>query len=142
MEKTKLGISVGLMGAILWLVCYYSGYIGALLVAGYILIAEKDEWLKKLAVKAVVLMLAFSVAASVIYLLPNLISCINSIVSIFGGSFYLSFISNLATMLATLLDFVEKIVFIILAALAAMHITIPVPVLESFVDKHFEAKAE
>lgn len=142
MEKTKLGISVGLMGALLWLVCYYAGYVAALIVAGYILIAEKDEWLKKSAVKAVVLMVVFSLASSIIYLIPNVITCINSFVGLFGGSFYIAFISNFVSMVSNVLEFVEKIVFILLAALAFMHITIPVPVLDAFVDKHFEAKAE
>ena len=142
MEKTKLGISIGLMGAIMWLVCYFGGIVPSLLLAGYILMAENNEWLKKLSVKAVVLMFVFSLLPSILYLLPNMISCIDGLVGIFGGSFYLSFVSNLVSFIITILDLIEKLVFILFAALSFMQITFPVPVIDAFVDKHFEAKAE
>lgn len=58
MQKTKLGISVGLMGAGL----YFFGLISlipAFLLAAYVLLREDNEWLKKTAVKMLVIVLAF-----------------------------------------------------------------------------------
>lgn len=140
MEKTKLGVSVGLLGAVMFLTCLYGGFIPSFLLAGYILLAEKDTWLKKLSVKAVVLMIAFSVASTVVYLIPNVISCIGSIASAFGGHFYISFISSLASAIDSILGLAEKLVFIALAALSLMHVTVPVPVVDTFVEKHIEIK--
>ena len=60
MEKAKIGVSVGALAAMV----YFSGICGGLLVAailtGYILIAESNLWLRRSAVKAIVLMIVFS----------------------------------------------------------------------------------
>ena len=53
MEKSKLGISVGLLAALLYFLGLLSGYLVTVLVAGYILVAESNLWLRKSAVKAV-----------------------------------------------------------------------------------------
>ena len=42
MEKTKLGLSVAIMSALVFLVAAFGGYTPLLLVAGYILIAEEN----------------------------------------------------------------------------------------------------
>ena len=52
MEKTKLGISVGLFGAIIFAVALFGGYIPSILLVGYVLLMETNEWLRKSAVKA------------------------------------------------------------------------------------------
>ena len=78
MEKTKLGISTALLGAIACLACYYGGITATLLVVGAVLILESDEWLKKTCVRAGVLVFLFLLTSSIIYFIPNIISCINS----------------------------------------------------------------
>ena len=57
MQKTKLGISVGLLGAAIYFTGLFSGYLVAVLLAGYVLMFEENEWLRKNAVKAVALMM-------------------------------------------------------------------------------------
>lgn len=47
MKKTKLGISVGLLGAMLFFSCYFGGYTIAIIIAGYVLLFEENAWLKK-----------------------------------------------------------------------------------------------
>ena len=49
--KTKLGISVGILAAATYLAALI-GITPLLLVAGYILIVEENDFLKKTAVKA------------------------------------------------------------------------------------------
>ena len=88
MQKTKLGISVGLLAAIVYFLGLFSGYVATIVLVGYILIVEDNAWLKKTSVKAVVLMLGFSLVYSVLGLIPGLISFINSLVNIFGGRLY------------------------------------------------------
>ena len=89
---TRLGISVELLGAAIYFMGLFSGYMVAVLLTGYVLLFEENEWLKKGAVKAVALMTFFSLLTAVINLIPNMISFINSIVSAFGVNFisYLS----------------------------------------------------
>ena len=87
MQKTKLGISVGLLGAVLYFTGLFSGYIVAVLIAGYILLCEENEWLRKSAVKALGVMIAFSLMTTVINLIPNALSFIDEIVSIFAKYF-------------------------------------------------------
>ena len=44
MQKTKLGISVGLLGAAIYFMGLFGGYLVAVLLAGYILMFEENEW--------------------------------------------------------------------------------------------------
>ena len=77
MEKTKLGISVGLMAAGIYLITLFGGLVPAVLLAGYVLLFEDSEWLKKNAVKAVLTYVMFSVASLVLNLIPNAINIID-----------------------------------------------------------------
>ena len=52
MQKTKLGLTVGLVGAGLYFLGLFS-FIPAFLLAAYVLLMEDNEWLKKTAVKMV-----------------------------------------------------------------------------------------
>lgn len=78
MEKTKLGISAGLLGAGL----YFSGLTGTLAVivlAGYVLLREENPWLRRTAVKAVSIVLLMSILPACWGLLSEawmIVSCI------------------------------------------------------------------
>ena len=99
MQKTRLGISVGLMGFITYFGCCFGGYIAAILLFGYILLVENNQWLRKTAVKAMILTIAFSLLSTFIGLIPDIIEFIGSIVNLFNGSFYLTFVSKIVTIL-------------------------------------------
>lgn len=60
MQKTRLGISVGLLGAAIYFMGLFSGYLLAVLLAGYVLLFEENSWLRKNAVKAMSVMAVFS----------------------------------------------------------------------------------
>lgn len=136
MQKTRLGISVGLLGAALYLTGFFGGYVAALLLAGYVLFFEENEWLKMTAVKAVTLMVFFSFLAGVITLIPNAIGCIDSILAIIGISFRISFISNLVGAVTNILDILEKLLFLGLGFKALNQGTIPVPIVDKMVNKY------
>lgn len=89
MQKTRLGISAGLLGAAIYFVGLFSGYLVAVVLTGYVLLFEENSWLRKSAVKAVSVMALFSLLITVLNLVPNAISFINDFTSIFGGSFYI-----------------------------------------------------
>lgn len=82
MQKTRLGISVGLLGAAIYFMGLFSGYLLAVLLAGYVLLFEENSWLRKNAVKAMSVMAVFSLLITVLNLVPNAIGFINDVVSI------------------------------------------------------------
>lgn len=142
MQKTKLGISVGLLAAVTYFMGLFSGYMLTVFIVGYVLLCEDNAWLKKSAVKAVVLMVVFSLVSAVINLIPNLMNFIDYVVSAFGGNFYIAFVSNMISAFTTALSILEKIVFIGLGVMALGEKNIPIPGLDGMIDKHMGKEAE
>lgn len=136
MKQTKLGISVGLLGAAIYFMGLFSGYLVVALLAGYILLFEANEWLKKAAVKAVSLLVFFSLLVTVVNLIPNAISFINNIVVIFGGNFNIVVLSLIVTVVTSGLDIIERILFITLGIKALNQGTIAVPVVDKLINKY------
>ncbi len=134
MEKTKLGISVGFMAALMCLAGWFGGYVVAIIVAGYILIAEEDKFLKQTAVKVVVLMFAFSLASVAINFIPDLFYVLESFLRIFNTYFHVEFIDRIFNFLGNALSIIKILAFAALAFLATKKKSINVP----FVDSMFE----
>jgi len=118
MEKTRIGLPVGIMGALAFLLFLFAGYTPALLFVGYILIFENDSWLRKTAVKALLLALVFSALSTILGLLPQLMDLINSLLRIFGGQFTVSFIDNVYYFLSNVLSLVKLIAMALMAVMA------------------------
>lgn len=138
MQKTKLGISVELLGAAAIFSCFFGGYTVAVILAGYILLFEENAWLKKTAVKSVALLFGFGVLSSLIYIIPNAISLIGSFLNIFGGSFYLNFVSNVISFVDNALNLIEKLLFIVLGLKAFNQGTVKIPVIDSLINKYMD----
>lgn len=136
MQKTRLGISVGMLGAVIYLTGLFSGYVVVVLLAGYVLLFEENGWLKRNAVKAVTLLVFFSFITTLINLIPNAMSCIGYIASMFGGNFYVGFISNLVSAVVSVIDIIEKLLFIGLGVKALNQGTIAVPVVDELISKY------
>ena len=136
MQKTKLGISVGLVGAILYLCGFFSGYVATLLIAGYVLLFEENAWLKKTSVRAVALVTGFSALYALLGLIPDLISLVNSVFNVFGGHFSIAFVSNIISVFRNLLNLLELVVYFLLGASALMQKEITIPGLDDLIDKH------
>jgi hypothetical protein len=116
--KTKLGISVNLFGAAL----YFMGLISILplvLMAGYVLLFENDEWLKKTAVKAVGVVVFFAILSSVVGLLGNTSSLISEFLSLFRLSISMSWLSKIVSICRTVISFIQAL-FLLLLGLAAL----------------------
>lgn len=135
MQKTKLGISAGLLGAAIYFMGLFSGYLVPVLLTGYVLLFEENGWLKRSAVKAVSLMAFFSFITTLINLISNAMDFINYIVSTFGGSFYIGFLSSLVNAVICAIDIIEKLLFIGLGVKALNQGTIAVPVVDRLIDK-------
>lgn len=140
MQKTKLGISVALIGAALYFLGLFSGYLAIVLLAGYVLLMEENVWLRKTAVKSVALLVLFSLISSVLGLIPSLVNFIDDIFNIFGGNFAIRFLTNIINMLRSGINIIQIVVFLILGLKALNQGTVRVPVIDKMVDKCFEAQ--
>lgn len=138
MQKTKLGISVGLLGAALYFMGLFSGYIVTVLLAGYVLLCEDNEWLKKAAVKVVSVMALFSFVSVVINLIPNTFGVISNIVTLSGGSFHVAYISNIINVFESIFNLIEKVLLLILALKALKQETISVPIVDGLIKKYMD----
>lgn len=137
MQKSKLGISVGLLGAIACFSALFGSYIATFAVVGYILLCESNEWLRKISVKVVVLMIAFSVMPAVIGLIPDAIGLVSSLLNVFGSSFSIPFVSSIVSFLVNVINILEKLVFLILGMKALNQGNVGVGPIDGIVDKHF-----
>ena len=142
MEKTKLGLSVELMAVAVVLASYFGGYVTMALVVGYVLLAEENEWLKKLAVKVAVLVVGFSFISALVYLIPNVVNCIDDIFRLVNLNFGIPMLSEFMNVFNSILDIVKKFIFLVMGYMAISHNTFAIPVIDAFVDKHFGQKAE
>lgn len=136
MQKTRLGISVGMLGATVYLTGLFSGYLVAILIAGYVLLFEENGWLKRSVVKAVSLMVFFSFITVLINLIPDAMNCISYIASMFGGNFHVGFVSNLVSAVTSVIDIIEKVFFLALGVKALNQGTIAVPVVDKLISKY------
>lgn len=136
MQKTRLGISVGLLGAAMFFACFFGGYTVAILLGGYILLCEENAWLKRSTVKAIALMFGFAVLSAAVYLIPNLIGFIDDVCRVFEGEFYVPVITNIISVIDSALVILEKVLFIVLGIKAFNQGTLKIPVIDSLLNKY------
>lgn len=134
--KTRLGISVAMLAALTYLMGLFSGYTVLVLMVGYILLCETDEFLRKSAVKALIIVVAFSIVSAVIGLIPNGISVLDDFFNIFNGEFHIYFITRIITFINTVLVVLQKLILLVLAFMAWSGKTCKIPGLDDLVDKH------
>lgn len=136
MQKTKLGITVGLLGAAIYFTGLFGGFLVAIVLAGYSLMFEENEWLKKNAVKAIALMVFFAMLSAVVNLIPDTISFINYVAGIFGGYVNVGILSFIASVIESAVSIIEKILFIVLGIKALNQGTVAVPVVDKLIGKY------
>lgn len=134
--RTKLGVSVGLLGAAMYFSSFFSGYTVLALLAGYTLLFEENIWLRKTAVKTFVITIAFSLLSAFIGLVPNAINFVDAIATIFKGSFQIVIVSNIVYFLQVTLTIIEKIIMLILGFRALRQATINIGFIDKFVNQH------
>lgn len=138
MQKTRLGITVGLLGAAIFFSSIFSGQLVAIILAGYVLLFEENAWLKRSAVKAVVLMMGFSLLVTSLNLIPNLLDFMNNIAIIFNGSFNIVIVNKIILALVNGVGIVEKVLFIALGVKALNQGTVVIPAIDTFISKYMD----
>ena len=136
MEKTKLGISVGMLGAVVYFSAALLGYISLFIVGGYILLVEKTEWLKKCVIKAVVLMLLYSLLSTVIGIIPQILT-LGSEEALLGSYYlYMAGAYQIVSVALVVLNLVRIGLFIALGVKALSEKTIVIPIVDRLIDKY------
>ncbi|MFV0400495.1 MAG: hypothetical protein ACK5LX_07740 [Oscillospiraceae bacterium] len=138
MEKTKLGLSVGLMAALL----YFSGLLNVLvvfLIGGYILLREDNAWLRRAAVKGMLVVALFAVATSLVGILGDLFSIISSFLNGLPGDRYfnLRFPLGLDSILRYAIAIIRCILLTILGVSALNKKDFTAGPVDGMIDKHF-----
>ena len=136
MQKTKLGISLGLLGAAVYFSCLFGGYTPVFLLAGYVLLFEENEWLKKAAVKAVALMVTIGVLITVIGLIPDVLGWLSDFLLIFDVYFSATTVNNIFNSVIGVIDIARTVFFLILGLKALNQGTITVPVVDNLINKY------
>ena len=137
MDKTKLGISQGMLGAAVYFSAALLGYISLFIIGGYILMVEKTEWLKKCVVKAVVLMLLYSLISTVIGIVPQVFSFGSGDESLFGSYYlYLTGAYSILAAVLMVLNLVRIVLFIALGVKALNEKTIQIPIIDRIIDTY------
>lgn len=138
MQKTRLGITVGAFGAITFFAGLFDGYLATIVLAGYALMFEENLWLKRNVVKAIVLMVFFSVTIAVVSVIPDLLGFIGNIASVFNGNFSIMKVNQVANVLVSGLNLVEKVLFLALGVKALSQGTIVIPFIDKKVSKYID----
>ncbi len=136
MEKTKLGISVGLMGALLYALGLFGGYFLTVAAVVYVLWREESVWLKQTAVKALALTFLFPVISLAIGVIPDLVGLVQSVMNLFNEFFSMEIVLEIEAILRNILNILEYVVFILLGIMALGKKTVRVPLVDALVEKH------
>lgn len=137
MQKTKLGVSVGLLGAAL----YFLGAISmlpAFLLVGYVLLFESNEWLKKTAVKMAVIVISFSLLFVAIDMIYDIFSFANAVLGLIRIPFTLGFPLGIDSMLKSALSFFESLLLLVMGISALSQGSVKVNFFDKIVDKNIQ----
>lgn len=136
MEKSKLGISVALLGAAVCLTACFGGYVALALLVGYVLLREDNAWLKRVSVKAAAVTLAFGLCITILGFIPSFESDLSSFVYLFDGHVSFGKLSSIISLLSSILDLIRDIILVIMAIVAIKGKELGVAVIDGIVDKH------
>lgn len=89
MNKIKLGVSAGLTGAILYFLGAIS-IIPAVILAGYILLKEENDWLKYQAVKMVMIVVIFGAINIGLNCIDDIFAIFNQVIGIFAKNVHIA----------------------------------------------------
>lgn len=138
MQKTKLGISVGLMGAGLYFLGIFS-FIPAFLLAAYVLLCEDSAWLKRNAIRMVIIVTGFYILHTGVDMLQEIWGVINSILGwIPFLHLYFNFPLNLDSIADYVISFIGNLVLLMSGFKALSNDMIKVSFADKLLSKHLD----
>ena len=138
MERSKFGIPVTLLAAVLCLLGYYGGYVITGILVGYILLKEDSIALKKLSVKVIVAMLCFSVLSTLISLIPSVIGLVESLIRLFNDEFYMGNYYKFFDFFNSIVSLLRTVVFLLLGFHALSGKEFKIPVVDNLLNKYLK----
>lgn len=134
MLKTKLGISIALVGAAMYFLGMFS-FIPAVLLAGYVLIAEENEWVKRQAARMVGVVLLFGLLSIAIGWIDEFVGMLNIVVRWFNDEVYLKVPGNLTGLLQYIISIVKEVFLLVMGIMALNMKSIKFPLVDKLLDK-------
>lgn len=113
MLKTKLGISIALVGAAMYFLGAFS-FTPAVLLAGYVLIAEENDWVKRQAAKMIGVVLLFALLSIAVGWIDDVVSVVNIIVRWFNPDVYLSVPANLTSLCRYIISLAKEVLLLVM----------------------------
>ncbi|GGN94171.1 hypothetical protein [Saccharibacillus kuerlensis] len=135
MEKTRLGVSVGMLAAAV----YFLGMISTLalvIAAGYVLLYERNEWLKKSAIKASVVTIAFALLGMIVPLGSSILGVLAGLAGWFGDSVFIGWPLGLNSILSGVLSIAQIVVLGILGFRALRQQELKLSKIDSLIERH------
>ncbi len=135
MLKTKMGISIALVGAAM----YFLGAIAftpAVLLAGAMLIMEDNQWVKRQAAKMIGVVIVFSLLGIAIGWIDDVVNVLNIIVHWFAkDAKYLSIPGNIESLLRTIIGAAEEVLLVVMGFMALKMKEIRFGVVDKLLDR-------
>lgn len=135
MEKTRLGITISLLGAGL----YFIGLMGMtplIIAAGYVLLIEENQWLRRVAVKAIAVVLFFTILNNAVGLLSESSSFLSTLVALFNGSINLLTVNRIISLARIVISFLSTLTLLLLGFKALRMRDMGVGPVDTVVDKN------
>ncbi len=136
MEKSRLGISVGLLAAILYLMGLIN-LLGLILLAGYVLLFENNLFLRRAAVKSLVIYAVFSLIGIFLGIIGDVFGFFNVFIGWFF-SFRLDFPLGVDRIIQYAASIIETLLYLALAATALRQGTIPLGPIDKAIDSQIQ----
>lgn len=131
---TKLGIKASALATIMCVAAMALGYVSAVLIAGYILLAEQDKMLRNTALKSLAIVCLAALGVTAINLLPNFIGWISDFIGIFEGSLRIGILSLICSWLVGTVRLAETVILAIMAIMAFKGKEFSIPFIDKFLN--------
>ena len=115
MEKTKIGLTVPVTAALCYLMFALFGSTLGFLFLGLVLLCDSNVALKRSALSAAVIYIAFGLGYELLSLIPGGFDLIEELVRACDGSLNVSFIDKAWSLITSVYYYAQNIVFLILA---------------------------
>lgn len=136
MQKSKLGVSVGLIGTSACLCGLFGWNVALVLIIGYVLLNEENEWLRKSVVKAGLATGLFALVSALIGILPDACSAIYYFTSAFGNGISVNFVSGLSNAALYVLSVLRCIVLAFMGLKSLGQGNVSFLTIDKLTDKH------
>ena len=110
--------------------------LGLLVLAGYVLLVEDNQWLRLSAVKAVAVYLFFTFVIQAVGYVPDVLGIISDAGNLFNAYISVPVLNDIVTLVKDLIYLAEKIFLMVLGVKALNQGTVAVPFVDKLVVKY------